>query len=206
MMSGANRDDYHLRNVTPGEDFHPEYADVRMAETGEHCIECNGMLEFLKGIQIARTRTVQTSVRVLTEDAHSVAPQALRSDFDLEITLVALAERFADHDGLVLPAVAAPFTLVITAANYADAVQREAADLLYESCSNAGISALLDDRDERPGVKFKDADLIGVPYRITVGKKLAAGKVEVLDRRTRVSSDVLLHDAVSAVEIAEKRV
>jgi prolyl-tRNA synthetase len=86
---------------------------------------------------------------------------------------------------------------VITPVNYADALQKEAAEALYSECAQAGVDALLDDRDERPGVKFKDADLIGIPYRITIGKKLASGKVELSVRRTRASEEVLLHDSVA---------
>jgi prolyl-tRNA synthetase len=97
---------------------------------------------------------------------------------------------------MTLPAAIAPFTAVITPVNYADALQREAADLVYAECTKAGIDVLLDNRDERPGVKFKDADLIGIPYRITIGKKLAEGKVEFGERRTRSSEGVLLHGAV----------
>ncbi len=78
--------------------------------------------------------------------------------------------------------------------------QHEAADLLYMECKKRGIDALLDDRDERPGVKFKDADLIGIPYRITVGKKLAEAKVEFVDRRTKAAQDVLLHEAVDHLQ------
>jgi len=96
---------------------------------------------------------------------------------------------------MMLPASIAPFTVVITPVNYNEPSQKEAADTLYRECQQAGIDALLDDRDERPGVKFKDADLIGVPYRITIGKKLSAGKVELIERRTRASEEVPLADA-----------
>ncbi|MBV9265966.1 MAG: hypothetical protein JO061_07350 [Acidobacteriaceae bacterium] len=202
MMTGANRDDYHLRNVTPGEDFHPEYADIRRAAEGDHCTVCNAPLQFIEGLQIARTRTVDTAVRVLTEDGEPVAPRAVSSELDVGLTLVALAETFADRDGLALPATVAPFTAVITPANYNDGLQRESADLLYSRFISAGIDTLLDDRDERPGVKFKDADLIGIPYRITIGKKLAEGKVELFDRRRCSSSDVLLHETVTALQLA----
>ncbi len=101
---------------------------------------------------------------------------------------------------MVLPVPIAPFTVVITPVNYRESLQREAADLLYTACATAGIDALLDDRDERPGVKFKDADLIGIPYRITVGKKVSDGKVEFLERGTRASEEVLLHEAVAHLQ------
>jgi prolyl-tRNA synthetase len=99
-----------------------------------------------------------------------------------------------------LPLAIAPFSAVITPVNYGDSLQRETADLLYAQCSNAGIDVILDDRDERAGVKFKDADLIGFPHRITVGKKVKEGKIEFVDRRSRQSEDVLLHDVVPRLQ------
>ena len=114
----------------------------------------------------------------------------------IERILTCAIELFHDKDGMALPASIAPFVVVITPVNYADPLQKQAADLLYNECAQAGIDALLDDRDERPGVKFKDADLIGIPYRITIGKKLSEGNVEFVERRTRSSEDVLLHGAV----------
>ena len=88
---------------------------------------------------------------------------------------------------------------MITPVNYADAAQREAADGLHGACKAAGLDTVLDDRDERPGVKFKDADLVGIPYRITIGKKLAQGLVEIVERRTKQSSDVPLAEAAEYV-------
>jgi prolyl-tRNA synthetase len=100
---------------------------------------------------------------------------------------------------MILPASIAPFHVVVTPANNADAAQMEAARSIYDGCLALGLDALLDDRDERPGVKFKDADLIGVPYRVVVGKKLGAGMVELVERRTRQSSDVSVAGAAAAV-------
>jgi prolyl-tRNA synthetase len=118
----------------------------------------------------------------------------------IERVLTCAIELFHDKDGIALPASIAPFSVVITPVNYADAKQKEAADLLYRECQIAGIDALLDDRDERPGVKFKDADLIGIPYRITVGKKLSEGKIEFVERRTRASQDVPVEDVLAHLQ------
>ena len=92
--------------------------------------------------------------------------------------------------------------MVVTPVNSSDTAQREAAGKIYEKCRALGLDALLDDRDERPGVKFKDADLIGVPFRITVGKKLAQGKVEVVNRRTRQTVDVPVEEAAAFTQSA----
>jgi prolyl-tRNA synthetase len=120
----------------------------------------------------------------------------------IERILSSAIELYHDKDGIVLPPSIAPFTVVVTPVNNADAAQRKAAEDIYQSCLSGGLDALLDDRDERPGVKFKDADLIGVPFRITVGKKLAKGMVEVLERKGKVSTDVAVDKAAEFV--AEK--
>src|SRR6202000_1339067 len=116
----------------------------------------------------------------------------------IERILPALALMSHDGDGLILPQAIGPFDLIVTPANYADAAQREAAHAIYSACRALGLDALLDDRDERPGVKFKDADLIGVPYRITVGKKLGSGLVELVERKTRQVTDVAVAEAATA--------
>ena len=107
---------------------------------------------------------------------------------------------FHDNYGLILPAAIAPFQVVITPANNSDAAQAEAAHRIYRGCLDLGLDALLDDRDERPGVKFKDADLIGVPFRVVVGKKLANGMVELVERKTRQSVDIAVDGAAAAVK------
>ncbi len=96
-----------------------------------------------------------------------------------------------------LPASIAPFYVVVTPVNFNDATQREAAEAIYRACRDSGLDAVLDDRDERPGVKFKDADLVGIPYRVTIGKKLPQGIVEVVDRRTKKSADVAVDEVVA---------
>jgi prolyl-tRNA synthetase len=120
----------------------------------------------------------------------------------IERILSAAIELYHDKDGMILPLSIAPFQVVITPANNADAAQMEAARRIYQGCLALGLDALLDDRDERPGVKFKDADLIGVPFRIVVGKKLGSGLVELAERKTKKSTDVAVADA--AVAVAER--
>lgn len=167
MISGANRTGYHLRNVTPGRDFDPEYFDLRDGDASGPC---------------------RTSALAYTGEP--------ACGLNLAAILRAIAEQNADADGLVLPAAIAPFRVVITPINNADAQLRETATTILEACQSLGISALYDDRDERPGVKFKDADLIGIPWRITVGaKKLALGAVELTERRTHVVRDIPVAEA-----------
>jgi len=159
MIAGANRTDYHLRNVTPGEDFATEFADLRQVVARDTSITDSGPLHFSKVILL------DTPERILN----------------------AAAQQNHDADGLRLPTAIAPFTVVVTPVH---PERLAAAHQIYQRLLSEGHDALLDDRDARPGVKFKDADLIGFPYRINVGKKLSEGLVEVVERLSRKSSDV----------------
>ncbi len=207
MITGANRDDYHLRNVTPGEDFRPEYFDLRQVSAGDKCSNCGGPLDVVKAIEIGHIFKLgykysqSMGLRVLGEDGKEITPIMGSYGIGIERILTCAVELYDDKDGMSLPATIAPFRVVISPVNYRERGQKEAADLLYDSCIKAGIDALLDDRDERPGVKFKDADLIGIPYRVTVGKKLSEGKVEFLNRRTRVSEEVPVERAVEHLQM-----
>jgi prolyl-tRNA synthetase len=124
----------------------------------------------------------------------------------IERILSAAIELYHDKDGMILPASIAPFQVVVTPANFGDAAQAEAARKIYENCRAAGLDVLLDDRDERPGVKFKDADLIGIPWRVVIGKKLGGGMVELVERKTRQAVDVAVADAAQTVKqrVAER--
>lgn len=200
MICGANADDYHLRNITPGVDFKAEFVDLRQVEDGDMCSTFPGTIEIKTAHTVARVSYPgphhAESHQIRIDDAgKEVAPMMTVSSISLAAILAAAAEFQQDSDGLTLAHPLAPFDVVITPANFLDPAQREAALNLYAECRALNLDTLLDDRDERPGVKFKDADLIGIPVRITVGKKLAEGLVEVVTRRSRAKSDVLLNDA-----------
>jgi prolyl-tRNA synthetase len=203
MIAGANKNDYHLRNVTPGKDFTPEYFDLRQSAAGDTCATCGAPLDIAKAIEIGHIFKLgykyseSMGLRVLGEDGKEFTPIMGSYGIGIERILTCAIELYNDKDGMFLPAAIAPFTVVITPVNFGDAAQKAAALQLYDASIAAGIDAILDDRDERPGVKFKDADLVGIPYRITIGKKLASGLVEFVERRTRASSDVALADAVA---------
>jgi prolyl-tRNA synthetase len=109
-------------------------------------------------------------------------------------------EQSYDKDGIIWPAAIAPYQVIVTIPNVKDAQQVEIAEKLYAELNQAGIDALLDDRDERPGVKFKDADLIGIPYRIVTGRAIANGKVEVVERKTRNSQEIDIAEVVSIIK------
>jgi prolyl-tRNA synthetase len=118
----------------------------------------------------------------------------------VERIITAAIEQHHDADGIIWPKALAPFDVIVTITNTKDEKLREAADKLYKDLQRAGLDTLLDDRDERAGVKFKDADLIGIPYRITLGKKVAEGVVELFERATKTSEDVKLSDIVARVQ------
>jgi prolyl-tRNA synthetase len=206
MICGANVDDYHMRNVTPDEDFKAEYFDLRQVEEGDMCVGFDAPIRVVKTVEIGHIFKLgykyseSMGLRVLDQNGKEVTPIMGSYGIGIERILTCAIELFNDKDGISMPASIAPFELVVTPANFADGNQREAAHKLYAEAKAAGIDALLDDRDERPGVKFKDADLIGFPYRITVGKKLAQGVVEVVNRRTRETVDVPVTEAVARVK------
>ena len=201
MIAGANKNDYHLRHVTPGEDFQAEYRDMRQVAAGDACLNCSGPIGLNKAIEIGHIfklgykYSVSMGLRVLNAEGKGVAPIMGSYGIGIERILSSATELYSDEDGMSLPVSIAPFHLVITPVNNSDAAQMSAARHLSHGCCELGLEALLDDRDERPGVKFKDADLIGVPFRITVGKKLAGGMVEVIERRSRQSWDVPVAEA-----------
>jgi prolyl-tRNA synthetase len=205
MIAGANKNDHHLRHVTPGEDFQCEFHDLRQAAEGDSSIVDGSPLTVHKTVEIGHIFKLgykyseAMGLRVLDESGKEVTPIMGSYGIGIERILCAAVELFHDKDGIVMPASIAPFTLVVTPINFSDAAQNKAATEIYTAAKGLGIDVLLDDRDERPGVKFKDADLIGIPYRINVGKKVAQGFVEVVDRRTKVSTDVAVAEAVSFV-------
>jgi prolyl-tRNA synthetase len=206
MIAGANRDDHHLRNVTPGEDFTAEFHDLRQAAAGDACMNCGATLELRKTIEtghifkLGYKYSESMGLRVLNTDGAEVPVIMGSYGIGIERILSAAVEQQHDADGMALPVSIAPFVVVVTPVNSAEPTQRGAAEEIYQTCLALGLDALLDDRDERPGVKFKDADLVGIPFRITVGKKLAQGMVELVERRGKKSRDVPVAEAAAAVK------
>jgi prolyl-tRNA synthetase len=205
MICGANKDDYHLRNVTPGEDFRPEFQDLRQVAQGDTSADTGDPLEITKCVEIAHIFKLgykyseALGLKVTNEAGLEITPIMGSYGIGIERILSAAIELYNDEDGMALPAAIAPFEVVITPVNMRDSAQREACERLYTECRSAGLDTILDDRDERPGVKFKDNDLTGIPFRITVGKKAAGGVVEIIERRPKQTSDVRLTEAVEFV-------
>ncbi|HXI42970.1 MAG TPA: proline--tRNA ligase [Bryobacteraceae bacterium] len=206
MIAGANRDDYHLRNVTPGEDFTAEFRDLRQVAAGDACMSCGAPLALMKTIEIGHIFKLgykyseSMGLRVLQADGTEIPVIMGSYGIGIERILSAAVEQRHDADGMALPVSIAPFAVVVTPVNSADPGQRRAAEEIYQACIALGLDALLDDRDERPGVKFKDADLVGIPFRITVGKKLAQGMVELVERHGKKTTDAPVAEAAATVK------
>jgi prolyl-tRNA synthetase len=191
LVAGANKLDYHLRNVVPSRDFTWTLsADIRSVNEGEACPKdgCGGNLVVGKAVEVGHIfklgykYTESMGARVLDENGKEVMPIMGSYGIGIERILTAAIEQSNDANGFWLPASIAPFTVVITVTNVADKSLLETGERLAAELDSAGLDVLLDDRDERAGVKFKDADLVGIPYRINVGKKAASGQVEVVTR------------------------
>jgi prolyl-tRNA synthetase len=209
LVAGANKLDYHLRNVVPGRDFTWTLsAEIRSVNEGENCPKdgCSGKLVVGKAVEVGHIfklgdkYTKSMGASVLDVNGKEVTPIMGCYGIGIERILTAAIEQSNDKNGFWLPASIAPFTVVVTVTNVSDDALRETGEKLAAELESAGLDVLLDDRDERAGVKFKDADLVGIPYRINVGKKAAAGLVELVTRSTATSVDVALDAAVALVK------
>ena len=225
MVAGANKLDYHLRNVTPGTDFTWTLsADIRTVNEGEGCPKnpcvkpncdhhntcvkkaCPGKLVVGKAVEIAHIfklgykYTEAMGARVLDLNGKEVTPIMGSYGIGIERLLTAAIEQSNDEKGFWLPASIAPFAVVVSVTDMRDQLLVETAEDLAEELESAGIDVLLDDRKERAGVKFKDADLVGIAYRINVGRKAAEGKVELATRATGASVDVALPDVLALIK------
>jgi prolyl-tRNA synthetase len=197
LIAGANREDYHVKNLTPGKEFHPTaYADLRAVTAGEACPSCGKALRIDTAVEIGHIfklgyrYTESMGARVLDKNGKEVTPIMGSYGIGIERILTAAVEQSNDENGFWLPSTIAPFEVVVTPTNVKDETLLKAAVDIGTKLEAAGFDVILDDRDERPGVKFKDADLVGIPFRITVGKKVTEDTVEVVLRSTREVRDV----------------
>ena len=196
LISGANKEDYHLKNVTPGQNFYPTaYADLRSVSAGEACPNCGAPLRIDPSVEVGHIFKLGTKysesmgARVLDRNGKEVLPIMGCYGIGIERILTASIEQSNDENGFWLPPQIAPFEIVVTPTNVSDEKLLNVALDITHQLEAAGFDVLLDDRDERPGVKFKDADLVGIPFRVTVGKKVTEGTVEIVRRSTRQVQD-----------------
>jgi len=199
LIAGANKEDYHAKNLTPGKDFHPTaYADLRSVTAGEACPNCGKVLRIDTAVEIGHIFKLgyryseSMGARVPPKNGKEVTPIMGSYGIGIERILTAAVEQSNDENGFWLPPSIAPFEIVVTPTNVKDESLLKAALDIGARLEAAGFDVILDDRDERPGVKFKDADLVGIPFRVTVGKKVTEGTVEVVLRSTREVRDVTI--------------
>jgi len=203
---GANEADAHFVHVVPGRDFAvSRYADLRNIAEGDPCPRCGGTIAFAKGIEVGHVFKLGTkyseAMGATFLDEEGRERPMIMGCYGIGVTRVvaAIIEQHHDEHGIIWPVSVAPFAVHVVPVNWKDEAQRAAAERLYAAFNAAGIEALLDDRDERAGVKFKDADLIGLPLRVTVGGKVADGLVELKVRATGEQEDVPLDEVVERV-------
>ncbi|MFO7248405.1 MAG: proline--tRNA ligase [Bacillota bacterium] len=203
---GANEADAHFVHVVPGRDFAvSRYADLRNIAEGDPCPRCGGTIAFAKGIEVGHVFKLGTkyseAMGATFLDEEGRERPMIMGCYGIGVTRVvaAIIEQHHDENGIIWPVSVAPFAVHVVPVNWKDEAQRAAAERLYAAFNAAGIEALLDDRDERAGVKFKDADLIGLPLRVTVGGKVADGLVELKVRATGEQEDVPLDEVVERV-------
>jgi len=205
MVTGANADDFHLRGVDVARDITVgSWADLREVAAGDPCIRCGQPLELVPAIEVGHIFklgykfTKAFGVTVLDANGERVHPIMGCYGIGVERAMAAIVERHHDERGIVWPVAVAPFTVVVVVAQSEDPESAEVGESVCEQLSAAGIEVIIDDRAERAGVKFRDAELTGIPFRVTVGKRgLAEGTVEVTTRATGDTVKVGLGDIVA---------
>jgi prolyl-tRNA synthetase len=184
FYTGANQKDYHLKNVNLGRDFTGKVVDLANAEKGDKCPQCGAPMEMERGIEVGQVFKLGDKYSKPMEcnflDEKGQSKPMIMGCYGIGVTrtLSAVIEQHHDENGIIWPMSVAPYQAIVVPINLVDNVQMELAEKIYSQLKESGVEVLLDDRDERPGVKFKDADLIGFPIRVTVGKKAGEGIVE----------------------------
>ena len=206
---GANREGYHLKAIRPGVDFPCRFEDLHVAQPGEGCPQCGEPLAVERVIEIGNIFKLGTkyseALRAMYLDESGQERPIVMGSYGIGPARIAAAavEQRHDDDGIVWPRAIAPFEVHVVLVSRRDAAQVAAADEIYRELWSQGIEALLDDRDERPGVKFKDADLLGLPVRVTIGNSFVKdGTVEIRIRATRAERRVPRGELVAAVRQA----
>lgn len=209
FVLGANKENYHLVNVNIARDFTVSaYADLRLIKEQDRCARCGGEISIARGIEVGHVFKLGTkyskAMRCAFLDNTGTERIMIMGCYGIGVgrTMAAAIEQNYDANGIIWPLSLAPFQVIVLPVNVNDPSQREEAEKIYHKLLEQGIEALLDDRDERAGVKFKDADLIGIPLRVTVGPKgLQEGRVEL---RVRKTGDVSLVEVNSiAVRVVD---
>ena len=214
LVAGANKEDHHIKNVNYGRDYEGDIVtDIKMLREGDPCPVCGAPVRHTRGIEVGQVFKLGTkysqAMNATYKDENQEDHPLVMGCYGIGVTrtLAAIVEQHHDDNGIIWPMSVAPYHVIITLVKPDDQAQRQTAEEIYDQLAASGVEVLLDDRDERPGVKFKDADLLGIPLRITVGKRAAEGIVEYKLRREAEKTEKTVAEAVSeaiALVAAEK--
>ncbi len=207
FVVGANKEDHHLKNVNTGRDFSiAEFADLRFVKETDQCPRCHSAIFFARGIEVGHTFKLGTkyskSMNAIYLDREGREKEMVMGCYGIGIgrTVAACIEQNFDEKGIKWPMTIAPYHVIITPVNVNDGAIMKAAEDLYRNLLGSSVEVILDDRDERAGVKFNDADLVGIPLRITIGpKRLSEGKVELKIRSSGEERILGLDEATGVV-------
>jgi prolyl-tRNA synthetase len=213
FVTGGNKEDYHFKNVNTGRDFKEgTYADLRVVQPGDHCPRCGGNVKFARGIEVGHVFKLGTkyskAMKATFLDKDGQEKIMIMGCYGIGVgrTVAAGIEQNNDENGIIWPMPLAPYHVIITPINVNEKEVMNAAENLYNAMLAEGIEVIFDDRDERAGVKFKDADLIGIPLRIIVGQKnIAQGKVELKIRKTGENTLYPLEEIMGQVKAIVKQ-
>ena len=205
LVAGACRRDYHLKNVNYGRDYKGDIVkDIKVLKEGDPCPVCGEPVKHARGIEVGQVFKLGTkyseSMGATYKDENQEEKPIVMGCYGIGVTrtLAAVVEQHHDKDGIIWPVAVAPYHVIITLMKPDDEVQLALAEKIHDELSAKGVEVMLDDRDERPGVKFKDADLLGIPVRITVGRMAPEGKVEYKLRRDAEKVEMTAEEAVKA--------
>ena len=209
LCAGACKEDHHLINVNYGRDYKGDIiTDLKVLQEGDSCPICGAPVKHARGIEVGQVFKLGTkyseSMGAMYVDENQKEQPIVMGCYGIGVTrtLAAVVEQHHDDNGIIWPMSVAPYHVIITLVKPDDEAQAAAAEKIYKALADARVEVLLDDRKERPGVKFKDADLLGIPVRITVGKLAGEGKVEYKLRRDADKEEITIEEAISrAIEI-----
>ena len=214
LCAGANKENYHVKNVNYGRDYKGDIVtDLKLLKEDDPCPVCGAPVKHARGIEVGQVfklgNKYSQAMNAVYKDENQQDRLIVMGCYGIGVTrtLSAIVEQHHDENGIIWPMSVAPYHVIITLVKPGDETQEAVAEEIYSRLSDAGVEVLLDDRDERPGVKFKDADLLGIPVRITVGKRAPEGVVEYKLRREAEKQEMSVSEAVvAAIEIvnAEK--
>lgn len=205
FIVGACETDYHFKNVNIGRDFTPDIVkDVKNVKSGDLCPKCGKPLGMARGVEVGHIFKLGTkysdSLGCIYLDKEGKEHSMVMGCYGIGVsrTIAAIIEQYNDEDGIKWPAIAAPYKVIVIPTNTKDETVMGVAEKLYNSYIDAGYETLIDDRNERPGVKFKDADLLGIPLRVTVGRRAGEGIVELKFRMDGAMSEATVEEALEA--------